>query len=128
GLLGLRLALHVAALDLGAHPHLAVGAELEGLVVGEVLVPVLDQEVVIRQEDVLPAQDGLVVFLRQGGGLHAHPMVSPYKLFTKGRSVDGSNPRALKKRRMSPCFSSSTSVRTLWAPRWRKCSRMASAS
>src|SRR6185369_148027 len=114
----LRLALHVAALDLRAHAHLPVGAELELGVGRKVLLPVVEQEVIVGKVLLLPRADGRVVGLRQSGRLHAHRCHS-YKVRTNGRKLEGSNPSELKKP-ASSARSSSTSVRTLWAPCVRK--------
>ena len=72
GAVELGLALHLAALDLGAHAELPVGAELEPGVVREVLVPVLEQEVVIGQESLPPAHHGVMEALRKAGRPGAH--------------------------------------------------------
>ena len=56
----LGLALGVAALDLVADAQLAKGAELEPAIAREVLLPVVDQEVVVGQEGLPPLDDRVV--------------------------------------------------------------------
>ena len=73
----LGLALELAALDLAAHAELAIGAELELGLVGEALVPVLDQEVVVRQKGLTPLDHGVVEGLGQADGLEAHSFALP---------------------------------------------------
>ena len=55
--------------------------------------------------------------LRQSARLHAHPLSPTSVRLTNGLRLDGSNPREPKKRPACPPVSSSTRVRTLWAPR-----------
>ncbi len=68
----LGLARVVAALDLVADAELAEGAQLEALILGEVPVPVVDQEGVVGDELVPLPQHPVVVLLRQSRGPEAH--------------------------------------------------------
>ena len=60
GMRVLGLPFHVAAFDFVAHAGFAIGAELEGLVVREVFVPVFEQEVVIGEKGIPPLDHSIV--------------------------------------------------------------------
>jgi hypothetical protein len=72
GLVGLGPSLQLAALDLIADAELAEGAELEARVLGEVLLPVVHQQVEVGDEGVPPLLDRLVERLGDPGLSRRH--------------------------------------------------------
>src|SRR5207249_3832321 len=126
GLEALGFALLIADVDHVGRAELQLGAQAERLVLGEVLVPVREQRVVVRHPVLAPVLDRVVIALGKNLLLDFH---APLRRGSSGRSSacngDGANPIAWRNP-ATPASFSSTNVRTLATPACAKCASNAS--
>src|ERR1041384_4079970 len=131
GLEPLLLALLLPDVDDVRRAELELRAQAELLVLGEVLLPALEQGVLVLEMVAAPVLDGVVVLLLErdvrdvhGGGLLLRDEW-PQSRISSAWSGAGVNPIAFKTP-ATPASVVSTSVRTLFAPSAAKCARITS--
>src|SRR5262249_54760885 len=112
--------------DRVGRPDLHLRAQAEALVLGEVLLPVLEQQVVLLEIVAAPGLDRVGGLVRQGDllDLHRVPRASPSNLSSSAWSGEGASPIADRNPETSASLRS-TSVRTVTAPSDRKWSTRA---
>src|SRR5439155_2666466 len=133
GVQALLLALVVADPHSLGRAELHLGAQAEGLVLGEVPVPVPEQRVVIRHPVTAPVLDGVVVLLLEDDVLALHavsptayrPPASSASRSSRAWSAEGAKPTALRNP-ATPASLRSTRVRTAVASCDLKWATMAS--